>query len=216
MSDWTIDLRSAARSFTAHPGFTTMVVATLALGIGATTVLFSLMYGILLRPFPYAEPERLVRLETVLGAEGTVRGASVQDLDDWRRSNRSLAGLAGYIGFDNILTADGDARRAGDGRAVGRRALAAAVRRRAPAGVRRIRCGPPWAGPLRGATAAASPARPDTSASTNILSADGDAQAVRMTFVSADLFAVLGAGPLLGVSSGLRTNRIGARPTGRC
>jgi putative ABC transport system permease protein len=56
------DLRESLRVFTRQRGFAAVVVLTLALGIGATTAIFSLIYGILLRPFPYRESERLVRI----------------------------------------------------------------------------------------------------------------------------------------------------------
>ena len=56
------DLRSASRQLRKAPGFTLTVVVILALGIGATTAIFSLVEGILLRPLPFRNPERLVLL----------------------------------------------------------------------------------------------------------------------------------------------------------
>ena len=55
-------VRDACRGFTKTPGFTAAVVATIALGVGGTTAVFSVIYGVLIRPLPYPEPERLVRL----------------------------------------------------------------------------------------------------------------------------------------------------------
>jgi putative ABC transport system permease protein len=53
------DLRVSVRALLNRPGFTAVAVATLALGLGATTALFSVVYGVLLRPLPYADSERI-------------------------------------------------------------------------------------------------------------------------------------------------------------
>lgn len=57
-----IDLRFVLRSFRKQPGFTATVVATLALGIGATTTVFSVVHGVMLKPLPYADADRLVNV----------------------------------------------------------------------------------------------------------------------------------------------------------
>jgi predicted permease len=62
LSDHLQDLRYAARTFWRQPAFASATVLTLALGIGATTAIFSVVYGVLLKPLPFDEPERLVSL----------------------------------------------------------------------------------------------------------------------------------------------------------
>lgn len=83
------DLRYSARTLFKRPLFTILVVVTLALGIGSNTAIFSLIYGILLRPFPYSDPDRLVKIESVYTkTTGSVQGASQLDLADWQRHTK--------------------------------------------------------------------------------------------------------------------------------
>ena len=62
MSQLLLDLRHGLRSLARQPLFTTLAVLTLALGIGANTAVFSVVDAVLLRPLPYPEPDRLIRL----------------------------------------------------------------------------------------------------------------------------------------------------------
>jgi putative ABC transport system permease protein len=86
------DLRLAARVLRKNLGFVAVAVLTLALGIGANTTIFSIVNGVLLRPLPYATPQRLVDVyELRAGRRGTV---SAPDYVDWRDQNKAFEGLA--------------------------------------------------------------------------------------------------------------------------
>src|SRR5437763_900211 len=89
------DLRYALRSLARSPGFTTVAVLSLALGIGANTAIFSVVNGVLLRPLPCRRPDALMQVETVFqsGAAGNV---SYPDFQDLREQNTSFADLAAY------------------------------------------------------------------------------------------------------------------------
>ena len=94
-------LRGARRS----PGFTAIVVLTLALGIGATTSIFSVVRDVLLRDLPFAEPERLVRAWVADPTREEAHGPlSIPDLADWRTGNVAFTDLAGYSTLPTGLT----------------------------------------------------------------------------------------------------------------
>src|SRR5215813_813627 len=76
------DVRFGARMLLKQPGFTLIAVLTLALGIGANTTIFSIVNAVLLRPFPYEAPERLVILEERTSAGGF--SPSYLNFVDWR------------------------------------------------------------------------------------------------------------------------------------
>ena len=96
------DLRYAARRLYRAPGFTLVVTLTLALGIGATTAIFSVVNGVLLAPLPFREPERLVRVATT--NRGTESLASALDFLDYRANNTTLAGITAYDRYNFSLT----------------------------------------------------------------------------------------------------------------
>lgn len=86
----------AARTLIKRPGYALSVVLTLALGIGGSTMMFSLLDGALLRPLPFAEPDRLVALTGVAGPDRVPRGASFPEALDWRAMNATLEHVTMY------------------------------------------------------------------------------------------------------------------------
>jgi predicted permease len=115
MDDLLQSLRVAARSLLRSPGFAAVAVLTLALGIGANTAIYSVVDGVLLRPPPLADFDRLVMVWETDRASGTTREpASVPDYLDFRQRSRRLAELGGFIPAEISLTPDeggGDAER---------------------------------------------------------------------------------------------------------
>jgi putative ABC transport system permease protein len=115
------DLQYAVRQFRGSPGFTFTAVLTLALGIGATTAIFSLVNGILLRPLAYREPNQLVAIDTIVFPPGvaatnlaaaTYTGSSYPDYFDWQRKNRTFASLASYDEVSRLFSKpDGEGAR---------------------------------------------------------------------------------------------------------
>jgi putative ABC transport system permease protein len=89
----TRDVRYAARSLVKNTGFSTIAVVTLALGIGASTVTFTLVNGVLIRPLPFSDPDRLVLLEE-LRDDGSTLTLSFPNFDDWRIQSRGMEGIA--------------------------------------------------------------------------------------------------------------------------
>src|SRR5262245_31113620 len=89
MEDLWQDLRYSARLLLKNPGFTLVAVITLTLGIGANTAIFSLVEALLLRPLPYAEPDRLVLL-----SENGRNQITYPNFSDWRERAQSFEGMA--------------------------------------------------------------------------------------------------------------------------
>lgn len=105
------NVRYALRTFLKSPGFTFVVVLTLALGIGANTAIFSVVYAALLRPLPYREPSRLFtlgesRTQHVISTE--IADTSYPDYLDWKRTAKSIQSFAGYSGDAFTLTGNGE------------------------------------------------------------------------------------------------------------
>src|SRR5262245_17375828 len=99
------DLRYGARMLLKKPGFTLIAVLTLALGIGANTAIFSVVNAVLLRPLPYAEPERLVALwESNTQRPESRNSISYPNFFDWRAQSKSFERVASYYTNDMALT----------------------------------------------------------------------------------------------------------------
>jgi putative ABC transport system permease protein len=91
------DVRYALRSFAKAPSFTLVVVATLALGIGANTAIFSVVHGVLVKSLPYRDPERIVRIGHVRAEGGRLPGTfSPQDFEDLEREKPALSSVASF------------------------------------------------------------------------------------------------------------------------
>ncbi|HMD36337.1 MAG TPA: ABC transporter permease, partial [Vicinamibacterales bacterium] len=107
------DLRYGVRLMTRAPGFAAVAIVTVALGIGATTAMFSVVYSVLLQPLPFRLPDRLVDLWTTAPSRGMPRfGAGLADIWDLRGRNRSFEDVAVLRPIANFnLTGEGEPER---------------------------------------------------------------------------------------------------------
>jgi putative ABC transport system permease protein len=106
------DLKIALRTLLRQRTFSLAAVVTLALGVGATTAIFSVVYGILLRPLPYVESERLVTLgQTSQRAPDEPVSGSTSHVNflDWKRSSKTIPMMALYSGGRAIISNQGEA-----------------------------------------------------------------------------------------------------------
>lgn len=92
----THDLRFALRQLWNFPGFALTSILTLAIGIGATTAMFSLVEGILLRDLPFSHPDRLVLLGDHLGGNPGI-GVTAREIDTYARAGSAFSAMGGYI-----------------------------------------------------------------------------------------------------------------------
>jgi len=106
------DLRYGVRMLVKNPSFTAVAVLTLALGIGATTAIFSVVYGVLLRSLPYPKPEQLVSIREV-AADGHLMQFTDPNFDDLRAANRSFVGMAKLSSWDITVSSGSVSARVG-------------------------------------------------------------------------------------------------------
>ena len=100
-------LRQAFRTLRKSPGFSALVIGVLGVGIGANTAIFSIVNGVLLRSLPFADPSRLVAVQTTI--KNQADDTSYPDFLDWRAQTTTLDRLAAYDTAGVTLTGAGDA-----------------------------------------------------------------------------------------------------------
>jgi putative ABC transport system permease protein len=106
------DVRFALRSLGRTPGFTVAIVLTLALGIGASTAIFSIVRGVLLRPLPYVDPEHLVRIWEVSPRGNDHNVVSVGNYTSWREQAKSFAVMGAHTAPSSVsFVGDGEPAR---------------------------------------------------------------------------------------------------------
>lgn len=106
------DLRYAVRLFARQPGFVLLTIVTHALGVAVTTAVATIAYAVLLRPLPYADPDRLFHVYEIDRSRQDQPGAmSWQDFLDLREKSRAFSSVAGFSGGSRTLTASGSAER---------------------------------------------------------------------------------------------------------
>src|SRR5207245_4916809 len=104
------DLRFGVRTLRKSPGFTAVAVLTLALGIGANTVIFSAVYAVLLKPLPFKDSDRLVFIEKQNPPRGWTRNPiSPAEILAWRNESGVFEDMAAFTQTSCVLTGMGDA-----------------------------------------------------------------------------------------------------------
>ncbi|HEY2294675.1 MAG TPA: ABC transporter permease [Thermoanaerobaculia bacterium] len=110
LDDLRRDVRFGLRSLRRSPGFTIVAMLCLALGIGANAALFSVLNAVLLRPLPYPEPDRLVRIYEKIGERGS-GSVSVPNYRDWMAQSTGFEQLAAWLEGSRNLQGVGEAER---------------------------------------------------------------------------------------------------------
>src|SRR5450759_369134 len=99
--NWTYDVWTALKSLRASRGTTLAAVVTLALGTGANTAVLAVAYGVLLRPLPFHQPDRLVRIDI---------GIRLQDVPEWQQRSRAFTSMAAYTVDQVTVRGGGEAQ----------------------------------------------------------------------------------------------------------
>jgi putative ABC transport system permease protein len=117
MQDLLGNLRFALRQLRRNLGFSITAILTLAIGIGATSAIFSIFYAVVLRPLPFPEPDRLASVSVLnfpagsgANAVGLPASVSYPDFFDWRARNHSFESLASYHNTNAAANPNGSAR----------------------------------------------------------------------------------------------------------
>src|SRR4030095_10282807 len=106
------DLKYGSRMLIKHPGFASVAIIALALGIGANTAIFSVVNAVLLRPLPFPESDRLMFIyESRLDRGGSRSSASYPNFSDWRDQNTFFEGMSTYRTTDFVHPAHSQAAR---------------------------------------------------------------------------------------------------------
>jgi putative ABC transport system permease protein len=105
------DVRMALRGLFTRPGFTSVAVLTLALGIGANTAVYTVVHGVLLAPLPYTDPARVVVLNEISPQFPNPISVSWQNYVDWRDRSTTFAQVGAFRTLQTTLTGLGDAER---------------------------------------------------------------------------------------------------------
>jgi putative ABC transport system permease protein len=102
------DLRHGVRLLRKNPAYAASSIGVLALGIAAATAIFSAAYGVLLRPLPFPEPDRLMRLWDTFGNPGNLAPVSYPNFRDWRAWNQTFSAMAAFQEGNTVLTGSGE------------------------------------------------------------------------------------------------------------